>query len=113
MIYEMKLNKEPFEMIESGRKTIEMRLDYESRKNIKIGDEIIFESRENGKKLKSRVINLYRFKSFKDLYENLPLLKCGYTKENIDTASYRDMEKYYSIEKQKLYGVVGIEIELI
>ena len=60
-----------------------------------------------------RVIDLHRFDSFKELYSVLPLEKCGYTSEEAKTASYRDMETYYSPEEQAKYGVVGIEIELL
>ena len=35
----------------------------------------------------------------------------GYSSDEI--ASFKDMEEFYPIEEQKLYGVVGIEIELI
>ena len=46
----------------------------------------------------------------KELYKSLPLLQCGYTRENIDKATPSDMEQYYSIEEQNKYGVVGIEL---
>jgi ASC-1-like (ASCH) protein len=47
------------------------------------------------------------------LYKTLPLIKCGYTVENVSAASAADMELYYSKEEQAAYGVIGIEIELI
>ena len=53
------------------------------------------------------------FETFDELYKNLPLLKCGYTEDNVDKASPDDMEAYYSKKKQSQYGVVGIEIALI
>lgn len=40
-------------------------------------------------------------------------MKCDYTEETIQSASYHDMEQYYSKESEKKYGVVGIEFELI
>ena len=40
------------------------------------------------------------------------MLKCGYTEEDIGTASPSDMAAYYSPEEQKKYGVVGIEISV-
>ena len=57
-------------------------------------------------------IALHKFDSFEDLYDSLPLLQCGYTENDILTASPNDMDVYYSKEKQKEYGVIGIEIEL-
>ena len=41
---------------------------------------------------------------------NLPLSKCGYTEQELDTASPDDMFAYYSKENQEKYKVVGIEI---
>lgn len=113
MTHIMRLNPAPFEMIACGDKTIELRLNDEKRRKIKIGDEITFVNTENSlKTIKVEVIGIYRFKSFKELYANLPLLRCGYTKEDVMTAEPEDMLSYYSEEQQKKYGVLGIEIEL-
>ena len=60
-----------------------------------------------------RVRDLFIFDSFEELYKHLPLMECGYTEEDIHTASPDDMEMYYSKEKQKQYGVIGIQISLI
>lgn len=110
----MNLNPSPMEKIRDGKKTIELRLYDEKRKLISIGDTIKFINTENtNDTLYVTVIDLYIFKSFTELYNNLPLLKCGYTEENINTASPSDMEMYYSKEKQNQYGVIGIEISLI
>lgn len=109
----MNLNPVPFELIRSGVKTIELRLFDEKRQKIKVGDSITFINTENSDKtLQAKVIALHLFESFGNLYESLPLSKCGYTEEDIHTASPDDMEVYYSAEKQKKYGVVGIEIEV-
>ena len=42
MIHNMKLNESPFERIKNGTKTIEFRLYDEKRRQIKIGDKIVF-----------------------------------------------------------------------
>ena len=92
MTHIMRLNPAPFEMIACGDKTIELRLNDEKRRKIKIGDEITFVNTENSlKTIKVEVIGIYRFKSFKELYANLPLLECGYTKEDVMTAEPEDM----------------------
>lgn len=112
--HSMNLNPSPFEMIKLGRKTIELRLYDEKRQGIEVGDYITFANTENElDTLTAKVVNLYVFKSFVELYENLPLLKCGYTEDDISSASPADMEIYYSKERQKQHGVVGIEIEVI
>ena len=110
----MKLQKEPFEMIKSGRKIYEMRLLDEKRKMVKIGDEIEFSRYDKeDEKLIVVVEELINFPSFIDLYAHLSPLDIGYTEENKDSASYSDMEKYYSKEEQQKYGVVAIKIKLI
>ena len=109
-VYAMKLHAEPFEKIKSGEKTIELRLYDEKRQQIKAGDTIVFTNNATGETLRKRVKQLHIFDSFRKLYEALPLLKCGYTEDDIDTASYADMQQYYSVEEQEKYGVVGIEL---
>ena len=91
-------------------KTIELRLFDEKRQKIKVGDNIIFTETVTGEKLSVKVEKLYRFNNFDKLYKSLPLLKCGYTEKNVNEAKPSDMEEYYSIEEQRKYGVVGIEI---
>ncbi len=113
MTHEMKLSPEPFTMMVSGIKTIELRLFDEKRRHIKPNDRIQFTNTENGTKITVRVIEIHPFNSFAELYAKLPLLKCGYTEQTIQNAKPEDMLEYYSIEQEKLYGVVGIETELI
>ena len=112
-IFNMKLAPSPYEMIASGKKTIELRLFDEKRSQIKKGDVIIFTQTQSGESVCANVVELHRFDTFEELYKSLPLIKCGYTEENIDFASCDDMNIYYSLDEQKKYGVVGIEIFLI
>lgn len=109
----MKLQPVPFEKIKAGRKTIELRLYDEKRQRIAAGDTICFVNTENiSDTLTAAVKDLYVFDSFETLYNTLPLTECGYTEEELHSASYRDMELYYSKEEQSRYGVVGIKIAL-
>lgn len=108
--HHMKLHAAPFAMIKSGEKTIELRLYDEKRQKIKEGDVITFTNTSTGEQLHKTVKKLHRFASFEELYQNLPLLQCGYTAEDVDTAHPSDMEQYYSAEEQEKYGVVGIEL---
>lgn len=109
-IHNMNLHHTPFEMIKSGKKTIELRLFDEKRQQIKAGDKIIFTDTVTGESMNTTVVKLHLFDSFDELYKALPLLKCGYTKEDINNANPSDMEQYYSVEQQNKYGVVGIEL---
>lgn len=108
--HEMKLHASPFEKIKSGVKNIELRLFDEKRQKIKAGDDIIFTNTASGEKMRASVKKLHLFGSFEELYKTLPLLQCGYTAEDIDTAHPSDMEQYYSAEEQSKYGIVGIEL---
>lgn len=107
----MNLNPSPFKMIKEENKTIELRLYDEKRKMISVGDTITFTNTADiSETLIVQVTDLFIFNSFDELYKSLPLLECGYTMEDIDTASPCDMDKYYSKEMQQQYGVVGIKI---
>ena len=111
MYKKMRLNEEPFEQIKNGSKTIELRLYDEKRRKLKAGDTICFKSKTE--KLTATIKALHIFKDFEELYAALPLEKCGYSANEIATASPDDMLEYYTKEEIEKYGVVGFEIEVI
>ncbi len=113
MTHTMQLQPSPFEMIRNGTKTIELRLFDEKRRKIRIGDTILFANTVSKEILTVKVLELYVFDSFETLYSQLPLTDCGYTKDDVDTASPEDMKAYYPEELQKQYGVVGIRVALL
>lgn len=114
MEHVMRLSPNPFSMIKSGQKTIELRLYDEKRQLISVGDSIRFvNTKDETDMLVAEVKALHIFKSFDELYMHLPLLQCGYTEGNVDRALPSDMEQYYSKEEQNRYGVVGIEIGIL
>ena len=114
MTHTLNLNPQPFEMIQNGRKTIELRLWDEKRSQIRVGDTLVFiHTEDDSKTLTATVKALHRFPDFAALYAALPLEKCGYLPDEIATASPEDMNIYYSVERQAQYGVVGIEIALM
>ena len=113
-LHRMKLNPEPFARIDSGEKTIELRLYDEKRRRVQAGDIIRFESTDDDTDvLYARVEGMRFFASFEELYAALPLTACGYTAEEAKTASPRDMDRYYTLEDQAKWGVVGIELSLL
>ena len=114
MKHVMRLNGQPFEMIKSGEKTIELRLYDEKRRMIQVGDTLVFTHSDNAAQTCTAVVKaLHLFPDFAALYAALPLERCGYLPEEVATASPTDMNVYYSVEKQANYGVVGIEIQLV
>ncbi len=110
----MHLKESPFQKIWKGEKTIELRLYDAKRRKVKVGDEIEFTNlSDDTKKIVAKVLTLHLFDNFGELYEALPLEKCGYTEESAITASPDDMNIYYSVEEQAIYGVVGIEFKVM
>ena len=108
MIHKMKLNESPFERIKNGTKTIEFRLYDEKRQQIKIGDQIEFSKLPDlQEKLLVDVTELYREDTFENLFRKL------YTDKYEINRRTKSMEQYYSYEKEKEYGVLGIKIALI
>ena len=107
MLHKMKLNESPFERIKNGTKTIEFRLNDEKRQQIKIGDKIEFSKLPNlQEKLLVDVVELYRENTFENLFRKL------YTDEDEINMKVKSMYKYYSLEEEKKYGVLGIKIKI-
>lgn len=114
MEYTMRLTAAPFEKLRNGSKVIELRLYDEKRKRIKIGDTILFVSlKDPSDTLLTRVVDIYTFASFEDLYRALPLEDLGYSADEVPTASPKDMEEFYSPKEQAQYGVVGFRLDLM
>ena len=111
MMHEMRLHDSPFKLIQSGTKTIELRLYDEKRQQIQVGDEIVFTNRVTDEKQRTKVIALHIYRSFADLYRDYDKFSLGYSLN--EEAKSEDMEMYYSKEEQEKYGVVGIEIQLL
>ena len=108
MIHKMKLNESPFERIKNGTKTIEFRLYDEKRRQIKIGDKIEFSKLpELQEIILVDVLDLYKEETFENLFKKL------YSDEEEIKRKNNSMYQYYSPEKEKEYGVIGIKISLI
>ena len=104
----MKLQSEPFYKIVERKKTIEMRLFDEKRQKINVNDQILFNFNEES--VLTKVIDLHVFKSFKELYDYYDYKELGYDKN--DKISYKDMEKYYTLDDIEKYGVIAIKIKV-
>lgn len=109
MKYEMKLDNEPFKAIKNGTKTLELRLNDEKRKLLTVGDYIEFTNRVTNEKLLVKVIDLFKYNSFEELYKHFNKIEMGYSIN--EEANPKDMENYYSKEEQEKYGVLGIKIK--
>ena len=111
MKHELKLQPKFFNFVKDGTKRIELRLYDEKRQKIQIGDTIIFRKEPDlDETLKVKVIGLLRYNSFEDLFNdfNIEIIADkSMTKEEL----LNTLEEFYTPEKQKQYGVIGIRIE--
>lgn len=111
--HEMKLLREPFLEMRSGRKNVEMRLYDEKRQGIAAGDEIYFTCPElAGEALHVRVEATYIYEDFHSLAENFAPGLLGFGGRTAEYIS-EYMEKIYGREKVKKYGAFAIKIALL
>ena len=105
------LETDIFDLFKNGKKDIEVRVNDEKRRNIKIGDKITFLKRPDEiEKLETTVVDLKYYSNFKELvdfYDIERLYYPNYTKEKY----LNDLGKFYSKEEQIEYGVVAIIVE--
>ena len=108
--HQLKLATEPFNAIISGNKTIESRLYDTKRQKIQIGDRIIFTNRDNSEQtVTAEVVGLLRYATFRDLFSHNNPRKFG--GDNVEWLE-NQISEFYSIEDQKIYGVIGIEFKV-
>ena len=108
--HQLKLATEPFNAIISGNKTIESQLYDTKRQKIQIGDQIIFTNRDNSEQtVTAEVVGLLRYATFRDLFSHNNPRKFG--GDNVEWLENQIYE-FYSIEDQKIYGVIGIEFKV-
>lgn len=111
MLHEMKLQPKYFDFIQNGTKRIELRLNDEKRSLINLGDTIKFlKEPELTKSIEVSVIGLLKYSSFMDLFKDYSIEMMAdksMTKEDLLDV----LQEFYTPEKQKQYGVLGIRIE--
>ena len=112
MAHEMKLQSKYYDFIKYGTKRIELRLFDEKRSLLKIGDKIKFLKEPDLKEsLEAKVIGLLRYDSFSNLFKDFDisiLADKSMTKDELLDV----LQEFYTEEKQKEYGVLGIRIEI-
>ncbi|MFA7301476.1 MAG: ASCH domain-containing protein [Candidatus Shapirobacteria bacterium] len=108
---EMHLNDESFEMVKSGKKTMEMRIYDEKRQKIDMGDEIVFINKET--KILVKITRLFVASSFEILFNKIGGIKAGWKKNDNVAKMAKDMRKIYSTDEENKWGVVGIEFEVL
>ena len=108
----IKLSEEAYDMVVKGIKVYEMRLYDERMRNIFIGDIVVFLKQGTNLHCEVKVVDLFFYENFAQLYRRLPLDKCGYAPEKVAMATALDMDKIYSKEDQRRYAACAIKFEL-
>ncbi len=112
-IHQMSLNDEAYKQMESGIKTVEIRLFDEKRQKVKIGDFIHFTAlHDENKNIQTRVLALHHFKTFEELFHANLYIQSGFEGYTVEEA-VACMRKIYAEEKERTYGVLAIELERI
>lgn len=105
----MKLLEEPFELIRTSRKTVEVRLNDDKRKKISAGDVIVFTSISSGETLEVQVLGVRSFATFDELFDSYDVERFG---EDVDSLPKR-IRSIFSDNDERRFGVLAIEIELV
>ncbi|WNQ11112.1 ASCH domain-containing protein [Paenibacillus aurantius] len=111
MIHSMTLFERPFHSIKSGRKVVEVRLNDERRRKVKIGDVIEFAKLPDKKEtIRAEVLELREYNTFEEMYEDIPFqdFDCeSWTMEEMIEATY----KIYTREQEQQWGTLAIKIK--
>lgn len=111
MLHEMKLKEIYFNMIKSGEKIYEIRLNDEKRRMIGVGDVIVFKKEPDlTESLQTIVEDLIYFDTFSEMINTLPLDKIGFagdSKQNVEDVYH----SFYSELEELKYGVVAIKVK--
>lgn len=111
MIHQMKLYEEPFNSIKIGRKTVEVRLNDDKRRRLKVGDWIEFTKvPPDTDRLKVEIIALSVYPTFKDMYTTIPAQ--AFDMENVSLEEM--IEQTYAIytpAQESQWGTLAITVK--
>ena len=106
--HEMGIYKRYFDLIVSGEKTTEIRVNDSSRKRLKAGDLLRFTCRDE--EVLTRITRVSRYADFEEMFDREPVSSVNPTASRED--QLRDIREIYPPEREAL-GVVAIGIELL
>lgn len=102
----MHLFDEPFDLILKDKKKVEIRLNDEKRRRIRVGDTITFRRMiKPNENLMCQVVKLTVYNSFRDLLESLD-------PANLDE-DIRSLHQIYDETDEKKYGVLAIQFAML
>lgn len=105
------LDEDIFEVVKRKTKNIEVRVNDEKRRKLKIGDTITFLKRPNDtEKINAIVEDLIYYKDFEELVHNHTMSEMyleGYSKNDFLNL----LKRFYSSEEIEKYGTVAIKFK--
>lgn len=109
------LNLQPiyFDLIRSGEKVFEGRLNDDKRKNFNVGDKITFHKEpQRTETMQAIILDKYLFENFDDMANELDKSKLGFKNTTMEEMIkiYRTI---YTSENENKYGVVVFKIKVI
>ena len=107
------LHPEIFDIVLQGTKDVEIRVNDEKRRALKVGDTLIFVKRPGEQeKLKTTVKNLVYFSSFEEVLDAYDMER--FYLEGTSHEEYLQlMKQFYSEEEVDKNGIVAIEFEQV
>lgn len=113
MEHKMGLYEQPMGSIQSGRKTVEVRLNDDKRRKIQVGDTIQFTKvPSEDETLTVEVIGLREFPTFRDMYETIPAEDFDAVGDSI-SEMVESTYDIYSPEREREWGTLAITIKLL
>ncbi len=106
--HELGISKRYFDLIATGRKTTEVRVNDSSRRKIKPGSLIRFNCQ--GDSVLTRVTKVTRYASFEEMFDHEPVASVNPTATRDEQLA--NIRQIYPPEREAL-GVVAIGIELV
>ncbi|MBC7094982.1 ASCH domain-containing protein [Thermococcus sp.] len=106
-IYKLYVREEYLEMIESGKKNIEVRVAYPQLRNIKPKDKILFNNT-----IPAEVLTVKQYETFRQVLREEPIERIFPDKPSFEQAVKR-FHNMYPKWKENRYGVLAIKFRLL
>ena len=105
------LHPDIFELVKDGKKDVEVRLNDEKRQQLSVGDKLVFLKRPDEiEKVEAIVKELKYFNNFNEVVDYYEM-ECIHQPQLTKEEYVQDMQKIYSEDEQKKYGIVCIVYE--
>jgi len=103
----MHLEKEIYELVKNGIKDVEIRINDEKRRRLKVGDIITIINRGNEETMNVKIVSLEYFSSFSECADNFDIRRLY--SDNFNKEEYvKLLYNFYNEEEENEYGVVAI-----